>query len=74
MQARCSRVASVLLGVMWRLVRLTRAIVRFAGRVKVLPLPVQRWKNGTTVGVVVLIQRAPRSDPKNGKETTNEDR
>lgn len=74
MQARCSRVTSVLLGVMWRLVRLTRAIVRFAGRVKVLPLPVQHWKNGTTVGVVVLIQRAPGSEPENGKETTNEDR
>lgn len=74
MQARCSRVIGVLLGVLWRLVRLTRAIVRFAGRVKVLPLPVQRWHNGTTVGVVVLIQRAPGSEPENGKESTDADR
>lgn len=74
MRARCSRVAGILLAGMWRLVRLTRAVIQFAGRIRVLPLPVQRWKNGTTIGFVVLIQRAPGSEPENGKETNDADR
>lgn len=74
MRARCSRVAGILIAGMWRLVRLTRAVVGFAGRIRIFPLPIQRWKNGTTVGIVVLIQRAPGSEPENGKESTDADR
>lgn len=71
MKARCSRFVPVLVRGLWCLVTGFRAVWDGARRIRLLPIGVQRWDNGVTFGVLVIIYTSSHKTPANGKESDN---
>lgn len=69
--ARCSRVIPVLIRGLWTVVSFVRALWDGVRRVRVLPISVQRWDNGITFGVLVIVYHSRGASPANGKESDN---
>lgn len=69
MKTRCSRVVPILIRGLWAMVSFVRALWDGARRVRVLPIGVQRWDNGITFGVLIIVYHSHRSSPANGKES-----
>lgn len=69
MKARCSRFVPLLVRGLWRVVSVCRAVWDGARRIRLLPIGIQRWDNGITFGVLIIIYTSSHKTPANGKES-----
>lgn len=67
--ARCSRFVPLLVRGLWCVVSVCRAVWLGARRIRVLPIGVQKWDNGITFGVLIIVYHSPGASPANGKES-----